>query len=154
MTNDCLRCGKCCRSMGMKIMGLSPEVITYLIARGCTIDDAFILIPHRCQHLKVDVKQSEFKVNEDGSRVLIKEKYMCDIHDKPEYPIICKRFHGHGTYFIPEGCVYATPKGRETELQLLEKKKAKSIISTITKEPKHSKHKRSEGCELSTADTE
>jgi len=113
-------------------MGMSPEVISYLITRGCTIDDAYLLIPHRCQHLKVDVKNSVFKVNDDGTRTMLQEKYMCDIHDTPEYPVICKRFHGHGRYYIPLGCVYATPDGERTELELTERAKSKSLIKTIS----------------------
>jgi hypothetical protein len=120
--NECLRCGKCCRTLASKAIGMSPEVIDYLLKRGCTVDDDYLLIPHRCQHLRLDEKLSEYKLEdttptgEPGPyKRLITPKYKCDIHDTEEYPIICKRFHGHGAYYIPSGCVFFNRNDEERE---------------------------------------
>lgn len=113
MTESCQRCGRCCRSLGMKMMGMSPEIIDYLVKRGCEVDDGFILIPHRCQHLRLDEKLSKWEVVFGGNRKLVEPKYSCDIHYKEEYPVICRRFHGHGRYYIPEGCVYLDKEAKE-----------------------------------------
>ena len=115
MTESCERCGRCCRILAAKAVGMSPETLSYLITHGCTIDDGYVLIPNRCPHLRLDEKKSEYGVEEDGTRWLKTPKYMCDIHDKPEYPVLCKRFHGHGNFYIPNGCVFFTKQDEDTE---------------------------------------
>jgi hypothetical protein len=106
----------------MKAVGMSPEVIDYLIKRGATVDDGYIILPHRCQHLRLDEKHSEYVIEDTGPegspgpyKRLSVPKYLCDIHDTPEYPLLCKRFHGHGAYYIPNGCVFLTNKDEDDE---------------------------------------
>jgi hypothetical protein len=116
----------------MKMSGMSPEIIDYLVKRGCVVDELFILIPHRCQHLRVDLKLSKFDVDPTGERKLVEPKYSCDIHYKEEYPLICRRFQGHGRYYIPEGCVYLDQKEDTT-------KESKSLIRNIKSVRDHEK---------------
>jgi len=99
----------------MKAVGMSPEVVDYLLTRGCLVDDGFIILPHRCQHLRLDETLSTYAIEDtlpDGTagpyKRLVVPKYKCAIHDTAEYPLICKRFHGFGRYYIPTGCVYFT----------------------------------------------
>ena len=99
LVTPCKKCGNCCRWLAFKIMGLSPETIEWLKARGAIIDDAFLILNHPCQHLTED--------------------NLCDIHYQEGYPLICRRFHGHGRYYIPTGCVYATPSDRQSEEEIL-----------------------------------
>ncbi len=120
--NDCQRCGACCRSLAMKSVGLAPEVLDYLLKRGCEVDDGYILVQHRCQHLRLDEKLSTYVIEDttpDGTegpyKRLTVPKYKCDIHDTEEYPLICKRFHGHGRYYIPSGCVFFRKEDEDTE---------------------------------------
>lgn len=115
------------------MQGLSPEIIDYLVKRGCSIDDGFVLIPHRCQHLRLDTKLSVFDIDlNTGERKLVIPKYLCDIHYKEDYPVICRRFHGHGRYYIPEGCVYLDQKEDTT-------KESKSLIRNIKSVRDHEK---------------
>ena len=120
--SECIRCGRCCRVVAMKAVNMSPEVIDYLIKRGCSVDDGYILLPHRCQHLRLDEKGSTYIIEDtapDGTEGPYKRlsvpKYKCDIHNTEEYPVLCRRFHGHGRFYIPEGCVFLTPKDAENE---------------------------------------
>lgn len=139
MSTDCRRCGSCCRVLASKSVGMSPEVLDYLSKRGCTVDDGYVLIPHRCQHLRLDEKLSSYQIEDtlpDGTegkyKRLLVPKYRCDIHDTPEYPLICKRYHGHGAYYIPSGCVYFDPKDEQTEkniyLKSLTRKKGQKVL--------------------------
>jgi len=115
----CDRCGKCCRTLAMKAIGMSPDVLTYLTTTGCKVDDGYLLIPHRCQHLRLDEKLSVYKIevgeNDEQIRVLQTPKYKCDIHNTEEYPTMCKRFSGHGAMYIPDGCVFLTAKDENDE---------------------------------------
>jgi len=121
-SKDCYRCGKCCRWIGVKMMGLSPEVKEWLITRGCTVDGDFLLIPHICQHLKIEPTKP-VQTEHPHSRLI----YSCDIHYKEGYPTLCRRYHGHGRFYIPEGCVYATPEAEQTEKELFKESIEKSL---------------------------
>jgi hypothetical protein len=121
LVSPCKKCGECCRWLAFKIMGLSPETIEYLKARGAIIDDAFLILNQPCQHLT--------------------EKNLCDIHYQEGYPLICRRYHGHGRYYIPNGCVYATPSDRQSEEEMLAKA-TKSAKETIHKAGKVRREKR------------
>lgn len=120
MTN-CLQCGKCCRVVAMKAVNMSTDVIDYLIKRGASVDGDYILLPHRCQHLRLDERLSVYRIEQGGGeggediKVLETPRYRCDIHDTPEYPVLCKRFQGHGAYYIPSGCVFLTKQDEEEE---------------------------------------
>jgi hypothetical protein len=117
--NECSRCGKCCRTIGVKAIGMSPESKEYLLKHGCTIDDGYLIIPSRCQHLRLDEKISVYKIevgeNDEQVRVLETPKYKCDIHNTDEFPVLCRRYHGHGTYYIPDGCAFVTTKDENDE---------------------------------------
>ena len=125
---ECQRCGECCQWLAAKSVGMSPETMDYLVKRGLTVDDGYVLIPHKCQHLKLDMAKSVFKVDlENDSRILETPKYYCDIHYKDEYPVLCKRFHGHGRYYIPHGCVYFDEEDEQKELELCATATEKSV---------------------------
>jgi hypothetical protein len=114
----------------MKMRGMSPEVIDYLVKRGCATDGDFIIIPHRCQHLRLDEKLSVYDIDPVEKLKLLKTpKYKCDIHYQEDYPVICRRFHGHGRYYIPEGCVYMDEKQMTLEDELLAKSLKRHIKS-------------------------
>lgn len=84
---ECLRCGKCCRIIPATLKGLAPETIEWLKARGATVEGEYLLLPHTCDKLRGD--------------------NFCIIHDKPGYPKLCARYHGHGDRFYkPPGCGY------------------------------------------------
>ena len=96
MTGDCDRCGECCRYLPLLISRLDPPYLNYLRCRGLKEEQGFILIPHDCQHLG-------FKT--DGRT----KKYFCDIHESPDRPAICQKFHGqkrigNAMIYIPPGC--------------------------------------------------
>jgi hypothetical protein len=97
----CKKCGSCCKWLAFKTLGLSPEVIDWLRTRGANVDGDYLIIPHTCQHLT--------------------DKNLCDIHYAENYPILCRRFHGHGRFYIPKGCVYATPEAEENEKEILKR---------------------------------
>ena len=120
--NVCKRCGSCCKSLAFKGKGLSPEVVDWLKKRGANVDGDFLLIPHICQHLKLD-KTKPFAGEHPYTRLV----YSCDIHDTDEYPLLCRRYHGHGRFYIPEGCVYATPESEIQEKLILEDAEKKSL---------------------------
>jgi hypothetical protein len=136
---ECRRCGECCRWLASKCVGFAPEVIDYLTKRGCKVDDGYVLIPHRCQHLRLDEKLSTYALEDtqpDGTdgpyKRLLVPKYKCDIHNTQEYPLICKRFHGHGAYYIPQGCVYFRSEDEQTEkdiyLKSMSRKKGQKTL--------------------------
>ena len=90
MTQRCVQCGACCQHIAIVQGGLTPVEYEWIIARGCIVVGEFILIPHRCQHLR-----------EDNT---------CDIHDTDKYPRACRDFHGQmrgprgARYYVPERC--------------------------------------------------
>lgn len=117
---------------------MSPEVIDYLLKRGADVDDGYILLPHRCQHLRLDDKLSEYKIeigeNDEQIKVLQTARYKCDIHDTSEYPVLCKRFHGHGRFYIPNGCVFLTKKDEDDEHNIY----LKALTRKLTRQKKQS----------------
>ena len=92
---SCSRCGSCCRQIVMVIKGLHPNYLKYLRAHGFKEDQGFVLIPHDCQHLK---KDKPITLSSDGkvfAEVIDSdERYFCDIHDSPEFPRLCRLYHG------------------------------------------------------------
>jgi hypothetical protein len=98
------------------MMGMSPEVIDWFVKRGCTVDDAYLLIPHTCQHLQ----EERIPIMDLGTQIGEKVFCTCDIHYKDEFPIICRRFHGHGRYYIPNGCVYYNEDVEKEQRRIVE----------------------------------
>ena len=92
---SCSRCGSCCRQIVMVIKGLHPDYLKYLRAHGFKEDQGFVLIPHDCQHLK---KDKPITLSSDGkvfAEVIDSdERYFCAIHDSPEFPRLCRLYHG------------------------------------------------------------
>jgi hypothetical protein len=74
-----------------------------LIARGAVYseDGKYILLPHVCPHL-VPALGGSGGLEEPDDQL----SYECDIHDTPDYPLSCKRYHGHGNFYKPPGCGY------------------------------------------------
>ena len=91
---ECIRCSACCRILPCLTKGMAPETRQWLIARGATEseDKTYLLLPHVCPHLQQDGEPDGY--------------FDCDIHDTPEYPKACARYHGHGAYYKPPGCGY------------------------------------------------
>jgi hypothetical protein len=100
------------------MLGMSPEIKQYLVTHGCEIDDDYLIIPHKCQHLSTETSTKSV-ITDKGVEIVTTEYCTCDIHNKEEYPIVCKRFHGHGRYYIPQGCVYATPEAEAEQKRIV-----------------------------------
>ena len=112
MTGECSRCGECCRYLPLLISRLDPPYLNYLRCRGLKEDQGFILIPHDCQHLK-SVYPRKIKLGMNAILEVLEEGepqiYLCDIHDSPDRPAICQKFHGqkrigNAMIYIPPGC--------------------------------------------------
>jgi len=99
----CRRCGQCCQWLAFKAIGMSPETTEWLNARGCITDGDYLILEHHCPHLSY---------NESVAT--------CDIHYKDDYPILCRRYHGHGRFYIPQGCVYFDDESRREQTKLVE----------------------------------
>ena len=82
---------------------MSPETTEWLNARGCITDGDYLILEHHCPHLSYE-----------------KSIASCDIHYKEEYPILCRRYHGHGRFYIPQGCVYFDDESRREQTKLVE----------------------------------
>jgi hypothetical protein len=82
---------------------MSPETTEWLNARGCITDGDYLILEHWCPHLsyKDDVAS-------------------CDIHYKDDYPVLCRRYHGHGRFYIPQGCVYFDDESRKEQTKIVE----------------------------------
>jgi hypothetical protein len=100
----CNRCGECCSYLPLFTQHMHPEYRKFLLMRGLKEDtkQGCILIPHICQHLgfKTDGKTKE---------------YFCDIHNDPNRPEVCSKFHGqkflkNARIYIPPGCAFAKEK--------------------------------------------
>lgn len=95
--------------------GLAPETAEWLIARGGKVEGKYILLPQVCQHLifnadiNGEIKSREGKVI-TGVRlesITLRQTFACDIHNLPEYPKLCRQYHGHGgRFYKPPGCGY------------------------------------------------
>jgi len=112
-------CGECCRQIVMIIKGLHPDFLKYLRAHGFKEDRGFVLIPHDCQHLKpLTVERVARYSSKTGERLPEEKPYnslegfVCDIHDSPDRPRLCKAYHGQkqiGRFptYRPPGCTMA-----------------------------------------------
>ena len=93
---ECKRCSACCRVLPLSPIGMSPDHLKYLRTHGLKEDQGFILVPHDCQHLGFDTNG-------------ITKEYSCDIHDSPDRPAVCRKFHGQkrigrAILYVPPGC--------------------------------------------------
>jgi hypothetical protein len=122
----CKRCGECCKWLAFKAIGMSPETTEWLAARGSIFDGDYIILEHWCPHLSID-----------------KGLATCDIHYKDEYPLICRRFHGHGRFYIPRGCVYF-----DEESHTKQKKIVEDEIARLEQVNKHEKKETKENMEV------
>jgi hypothetical protein len=82
---------------------MSPETTEWLSARGAIMDGDYLIIEHVCQHLSYDGKLAS-----------------CDIHYKDTYPLLCRRYHGHGRFYIPSGCIYFDDESRNEQRKIVE----------------------------------
>jgi hypothetical protein len=89
---------------------MHPEFRKYLLTRGLqeVKEHGCILIPHVCQHL-VQCGQHVF-TRSDGKEV-IEPWYGCDIHNDPDRPEVCRKFHGQkmmkgARIYIPPNCAF------------------------------------------------
>ena len=140
MTGSCHRCGSCCSSIPLLIKGMSPDYLRYLSTRGLKEDQGFILIPHECQHLKFQTlhhwdpitkaiiiagphdkekypTEESIPDNEwvDGTSTHEPMRCVCDIHDSPDRPACCVKYHGQKIIkkmiiYRPPGCGYLEDK--------------------------------------------
>jgi hypothetical protein len=98
----CSRCGACCMVLPLFTQHMTPDYRKYLLNRGLQEDkeQGCILIPGPCQHLLISAGVSYEK-----------EVYSCAIHNSPERPAVCGKFHGQkmvkgARFYIPPGCSY------------------------------------------------
>jgi len=89
---ECSRCGRCCQYIAFKSHGMSPETTEWLIVRGCFVDGDYLVLEHWCPHLSYDGIAT------------------CDLHETKEFPVLCRRYHGHGHFYVPKECVYHPTK--------------------------------------------
>ena len=99
----CRRCGSCCKWLAFKAIGMSPETTEWLEARGASMDGDYLIIEHWCRHLSYEGVIAS-----------------CDIHYKDNYPLLCRRYHGHGRFYIPTGCVYFDDESRNEQRKIVE----------------------------------
>ena len=90
---------------------MHPDFKRYLLNRGLKEDkeQGCILIPHVCQHLQSESKVVGF--NEDAGDTIDEYLYTCDIHNDPDRPEVCRKFHGQkflkgARIYVPPGCSY------------------------------------------------
>ena len=102
----CSRCSACCSVLPLFTQHMHPEYRKYLLTRGLKEDkeQGCILIPHVCQHLKMRGYDFGRTLNESM-------EYSCDIHNDPERPEVCRKFHGqkiikNARIYVPPGCSY------------------------------------------------
>ena len=100
---SCNRCGRCCQVIPLAVKFMHPDMIKYYLNRGLKIDQGFVLIPHDCQHL---TKIYSATGRESGTLL-----HTCTVHDDPNRPKICQRFHGQkqiGPWmmYVPPGCTF------------------------------------------------
>lgn len=87
----CKRCGECCRYLASPLKNATPDIVQWFkTTRGARIEGKAILIELPCPHLHYD-----------AARVAT-----CDIHDKPEYPRLCRIFDGSqkDAFYVPPRC--------------------------------------------------
>jgi len=103
--SECIRCGACCKVLPCLTKGMSTETRQWLIARGATEteDKIYLLLPHICPQLIVC---GQHVLTRCDKEVSIEPWYGCALHDSPDYPVACARYHGHGHYYKPPGCGY------------------------------------------------
>ena len=106
---NCSQCGECCRYISFgRVAQLRPDAKEYLLAKGCIIDQGFILLPHTCPHLKTHTSD-EIELSADEPC----KKTSCDIHDHA--PKLCQQFNGkrffnHALYWVPKNCTLSKPE--------------------------------------------
>lgn len=107
----CKRCSACCQVLPLFTQHMHPKYREYLLNRGLVEDkqQGCILIPHVCQHLKLVEGPNKW----DAVKGIIpcKTVYACDIHDDPDRPEVCRKFHGQrmmkgARVYIPHGCSF------------------------------------------------
>lgn len=103
----CSRCGKCCMVIPIPINTITPECKKYFLERGLKEDQGFILIPHPCRHLHLDKSIGSHQIN--PVTYVVDYNFICDIHDSPDRPKICRKFNGQkrvGTWvmYVPPEC--------------------------------------------------
>jgi len=108
---SCSRCGECCKVLPLFTQHMHPDFRKYLLNRGLKEDkeQGCILIPHVCQHLHGESKVVGF--DEDTGNTFDESFYTCAIHDSPERPDICRKYHGqrmmkNARIYIPPECSY------------------------------------------------
>jgi hypothetical protein len=120
----CNRCGSCCMVLPWFTQHMHPEFKKYLLTRGLKEDkeQGCFLIPHVCQHLKMTTEECIQKYSSKTGERLPEEVpftsitgWSCDIHNDPERPEICRKFHGqklmkNARIYIPPNCVFAKEK--------------------------------------------
>jgi hypothetical protein len=79
-----------------------PDFRKYLLNRGLQEDkeQGCILIPNVCQHLKLVTCPDPMEM-----------MYLCDIHDDPDRPEVCRKFRGQkiikgSRIYVPPECNY------------------------------------------------
>jgi hypothetical protein len=84
---------------------MHPDYRKYLLARGLQEDkeQGCILIPHTCQHLIIHQASHDLP---DELAI-----YTCAIHNSPERPAVCGKYHGQkmvkgARFYVPPGCSY------------------------------------------------
>ena len=129
---ECKRCGQCCKWIAVKSVGLSPENIEWLEARGAIFDGDYLIIEHWCPHLSYEGEIAS-----------------CDIHFKDNYPIVCRRYRGRGRYYIPQGCIYFDPEEEAKQKRIVEDEIAKQYAVTRQRKNKQSKKETKKDLEVS-----
>jgi len=128
----CRRCGECCKWLAFKAIGMSPETIEWLGARGAITDGDYLIIEHWCPHLGYTG-----------------ERASCDIHFKDNYPILCRRYHGHGRFYIPQGCVYFDEESHLKQKRIVEDEIGKLYTKSKQRKDQYKKKEVKENLEVS-----
>ena len=111
---SCNRCGACCKFLVLSTRHMHPDHKKYLLNRGLVEDkeQGFILVPHNCQHLqyeKIDGSDLNLGSLRPITQDMIRSK--CDIHDDPDRPEVCQKWHGQkilkgARIYVPPGCAF------------------------------------------------
>jgi len=122
----CSRCGECCKVLPLFTQHMHPDFRKYLLTRGMKEDkeQGCILIPHVCQHLlpeaglntTIDQRDGQneiagLRLNSISMRCKYTGNYTCAIHDSPDRPDICRKYHGqrimkNARIYVPPACAF------------------------------------------------